>query len=362
MLTTMAGIHCFIQGAGVISPQKTHDNREFLPEVTHHDSHVLTCIPPDFKQYFSPMQLRRLGRMPRMVLAAAAICLDNARVSTVDAIITATGYGAQEDMAKFLDEMLDQDEKLMPPTYFMQSGYNAMAGLLAMYLACTGYNNNFVSRGFAFETALHDAVLHLREKKADRVLLGAFDDVSPQQYGEYIRMGYFKEEKIDHLSLFESKTAGTLQGEGVAFFILSAVKTPESLCRIRDFRMVYRPADDGVLSRELNDFLKANHVTTGDIDIVVNGVSGDADRDQWNLSLRRDRFAHAAEVRFKHLTGEYATASSFALWLGAEILKKQTIPQAVLATPIPTGCPLGTALVCNHFLGRNYSFFLLTSR
>jgi len=361
MLTTMAGIHCFIQGAGVISPQRTHDNREFLPDVTHHDSHVLTCIPPDFKQYFSPMQLRRLGRMPRMVLAAAAICLDNARVSTVDAIITATGYGAQEDMAKFLKEMLDQDEQLLPPTYFMQSGYNAMAGLLAMYLKCTGYNNNFVSRGFAFETALHDAMLHLREKEADRVLLGAFDDVSPQQYGEYVRMGYFKKEEIDHLSLFESKTTGTLQGEGVALFILSAGKTLESLCQIKDFRMVYRPADYGVLSGELNDFLKANHVTTGDIDIVVNGVSGDAARDQWNLALQRDCFAHAAEVRFKHLTGEYATASSFALWLGAMILKNQTIPQAVLATPIPPGRPLRTVLVCNHFLERNYSFFLLTS-
>jgi len=344
----------------VISPQKTHDNREFLPDVTHHDSHVLTCIPPDFKQYFSPMQLRRLGRMARMVLTAAAVCLDDAGASTVDAIITATGYGAQEDMAKFLREMLVQDEQQLAPAYFMQSGYNALAGLLAMQLKCTGYNNNFVSRGFAFETALHDALMHLGEKETDHVLLGAFDDVSPQQYGEYIRMGYFKKEKIDHLSLFESKTAGTLQGEGVALFILSTGKTPESLCRIRDFRMVYRPADYGVLSAEMNEFLSENDLTTGDIDVFVNGISGDAARDRWNLALQRDCFAHAAEVRFKHLTGEYATASSFALWLGAEILKKQTIPQAVLAARIPPGRSLQTALICNHFLGRNYSFFLLT--
>lgn len=361
MLTTMADIDCFIQGAGVISPQRTYDNREFLPEVTHHDSHVLTCIPPDFKQYFSPMQLRRLGRMPRMVLAAAAICLDDAGVSNVDAIITATGYGAQEDMAKFLDEMLDRNEQQLAPASFIQSGYNAMAGLLAMQLKCTGYNNNFVSRGFAFETALHDAVLYLREKEADRVLLGAFDDASPQQYGEYIRLGYFKKERTDHRALFESRTAGTLQGEGVALFLLSAGRTPENLCRIGDFRMVYRPADYGVLSRELNGFLEANDLTAGDVDVFVNSISGDAARDRWNLALQRDCFTHAAEVRFKHLTGEYATASSFALWLGAEILKKQTIPQAVLGTHIPHRRPLRTALVCNHFLGKNYSFFLLTS-
>jgi hypothetical protein len=42
------------------------------------------------------------------------------------------------------------------------------------------------------------------------------------------------------------------------------------------------------------------------------------------------------------------------------ILKNQTIPEVVLAVPAPSGRPLRTVLVFNHFFGRNYSFFLLT--
>jgi hypothetical protein len=123
--------------------------------------------------------------------------------------------------------------------------------------------------------------------------------------------------------------------------------------------MVYKPVDYGNLSKELMDFLRENDLTASDVDVFVNGTSGDVVKDQWSLAIGRDHFGHAAGVRFKHLTGEYATASSFALWLGAMILKNQTIPEAVLANAAPPRRPFRTVLVCNHFLGRNYSFFLL---
>jgi len=297
--------------------------------------------------------------MLRMGLAAAAICLRDARMKTPDAIITSTGYGFQEDMGKFLTEILQQDEQQLTPTYFMQSTPNALSGLIALSVKCTGYNNTYAGRGFAFETALHDAMMLLQEKEAENILIGSFDEAYHVQYSEYARMGYLKRERVNNLQLFESKTEGALQGEGVAFFMLSDSALPHSLCRLRNLHMVYKPADYGSLSEELIDFLTENNLAPGDVDVFINGTSGDIVRDQWNIALGRDCFGHAAGARFKHLTGEYATASSFALWLGAMILKNQTIPEAVLASAAPPRRPFRTVLACNHFLGKNYSFFLL---
>jgi 3-oxoacyl-(acyl-carrier-protein) synthase len=355
---TKAG--CYINGAGVISPQRTFDNGEFLPELTGYEDNVLTCVLPNFKDFLNPFQMRRLSRMLRMGLSAATICLSDAGVKTPDAIITATGFGFQEDMGKFLTEILTQDEQQLTPTYFMQSTHNALSGLIALFFKCMGYNNTYASRGFAFETALHDAMLLLQEKEAENVLVGSFDEAYYVQYSEYARLGYVKREKVNNLQLFETETPGTLQGEGMAFFIVSDQATPQCWCRLRNLHMVCRPADYTGLLTEMIEYLKENGMSNEDVDVFVNGLSGDNLRDEWNRKLQGDFFGHASAVRFKHLTGEYATASSFALWIGAKILNNQTIPAAVLAAPAPHNRPLRTVLIANHFFGRNYSFFLLT--
>ncbi len=356
----LSAIGCRINGAGIISPQRTFDNGEFLPELSRYDENVLTCVLPNFRDYLNPFQMRRLSRMLRMGLAAATICLRDAGLKVPDAIITATGYGFQEDMGKFLTEIMGQDEQQLTPTYFMQSTHNALSGLIALFFRCMGYNNTYASKGFAFETALHDAALLLGEGEAENVLVGGFDEAYHVQYNEYERLGYLKKEKVSNLDLFAAETEGIIQGEGMAFFILSGQDRNHSWCRLQDLRMVYRPDDWVTLAAELTDFLGGNGMTPGDVDVLVNGVSGDFPRDAWNRKLQSDLFGHAVPVRFKHLTGEYATASSFGLWLGAKILKTRSIPDAVLAAPGSPARSLETVLVVNHYMGKNYSFFLLT--
>jgi len=354
-------MNIYINGTGVISPQKTYDNQVFLTEITRYDSNVLTCVLPDFGDYINPLKLRRLSRMLKMGLTAATICLREAQIQSPDAIITATGYGLQGDMIKFLSEVLEQKEQQLTPTYFMQSTCNALAGLLALSFRCTGYNNSHVDKGSAFESALLDAGMLLDEGEARDVLVGAFDEFSPVIYSDYVRKKFLKISSTDNLQLFASKTSGTLQGEGVAFFLLSPSLKPQTLCRLKDIRMVYKPADDRELSNILENFLRENSLEPSDIDVFVNGVSGDISRDSWNMAIRRSYLKSAAEVRFKHLTGEYATASSLGLWLSANILKNQRIPDAVLVNPLSRPGQIKTALFCNHFLARNYTFLLMES-
>ena len=354
----------FIHGLSAISPQKTWDPTIFLPEITQYADSPFSCILPDFKTFIPPLQLRRLSRMTCMGITSAKICLQDGHTDHIDAIITATGYGLQEGMARFLTDLLEQKEQQLAPTYFAQSGYNAMAGMLAMLLNCSDYNNNFVSRGLAFETALMDALLLFAENEPQSVLLGAFDETSPQQYGEFIRMGYLKKEQINHLSLFESKTQGTLYGEGVAFFLLSA-NPSQALCRLKALHMISHPCDNQTITNEMASFLATHNIQIKDIDIVISGISGDIIRDEPCRHLERTYFCETTLVRFKHLTGDYATASSFAFWLGAMILRHQYIPPAILMTP-PFSIrqkiyqPAKSVLIVNHFLGKNYSFILLT--
>jgi len=356
---TMDGMHCYINGIGIISPQKTFDNDEFLSEVITYDQNILSCTTPDFKKYISPVQLRRLSRMLRIGMTAAKICLQDANIQIPDGIITATGYGFLEETEKFLKEMLEREEKQLTPTYFMQGTYNSLAGLIGLSVKCTGYNNTYVSKGFAFENALHDSILHLKENKSSTFLVGSYDEAALVQYIAGKRENHYKEQLIVNTDLFKDRTTGTIMGEGSAFFSLSGSPATSTWCAIQDVRIIYRPESDEKLNDDLMSFLDANHVHPKDIDTYISGVSGDAVRDLMLENLEHTILKETSRVCFKHLCGEYATAVAFGLWLGASILKKQRIPEAVKVTPGHFPSQVNTVLLVNQFMNRNYSLILL---
>ncbi len=348
----------YINGIGIISPQKTYDNDDFLSSVNSYHKNILNCITPDFKSFINPAQLRRLGRMHRIGLASSMICLRDGDLKMPDGIITATGYGFLEETEKFLREIDERNEKQLTPTYFMQGTYNALAGLVALSLKCTGYNNTYVSKGFAFENALNDAMMQLSEKNDLQLLIGAFDEAAAVQYTAGLREGHYKKEQIESLKLFELNTSGTIQGEGASFFIVSGLHTASTWCKLSALDTVYRP-DLPELSNSLLSFLDNARTPIDQIDLWIDGSSGDKDRDKLVSSLRHDLLSAIPQVRFKHLTGEYCTASSFAVWLGAAILKKQIIPEPAKVPDVVYPKAINTILIVNHYLGKNYSFFLL---
>jgi len=349
----------YINGIGIISPQKSFDNQLFLTEISQYDHNVLTCITPDFKAYINPIQLRRLSRMLRIGLSAAIICMRDAKVNSPDGIITATGYGFLEETEKFLRELFEREEKQLTPTYFMQGTYNALAGLVALSIKCMGYNNTYVSKGFAFENALQDAMLHLADNRQSNYLVGSYDEAASVQYNVNLREHHYKEEHINSLSLFESESTGSIQGEGSAFFTISGVPSDTTWCVLKDLRIVYRPEDAEALSTALASFLNDNDISYDQIDAWISGAAGDTERDILIHALENSALSRTPQMRFKHLCGEYCTAASFGLWLGASVLKNQHIPGVVNASTLPLPEKMNTLLVVNHYLNRNYSFYLL---
>jgi 3-oxoacyl-[acyl-carrier-protein] synthase II len=346
---------CFINGVGVLSPQPTFNNLEFLTSVNEYQN-VLHAVHPDFKEYINPIQLRRLSRMLRMGLTASAICVRDSGNIQPDGVVTTSGYGFLVETAKFMSEILQQDEKQLTPTFFMQSTYNALSGLIALTLKCTGYNNTFVSRGHAFETGLHDAIMNLNENS--NFLLGGFDEADPVDYKVLARVEIYKNDTVNSLRLFESETPGSIQGESAAFFMLGKKPTEKSWCGILDSKCVYAPASLDELNEGLNSFLFENDLASNNVDLVIHGQSGDPKKDKLTIDILRSQFNAIPQSRFKHLSGEYCTSSSFGLWLGASVLKHQRIPEITRANTIVPK-QLKTVLIFNHYQGKNYSFTLL---
>jgi 3-oxoacyl-(acyl-carrier-protein) synthase len=61
-------------------------------------------------------------------------------------------------------------------------------------------------------------------------------------------------------------------------------------------------------------------------------------------------------ARFKHITGEFATASAIALWLACYILRKQQIPEHMWkANPASS---FKKAVIYNNHKGIQHSFLL----
>jgi 3-oxoacyl-[acyl-carrier-protein] synthase II len=348
----------FLNGIGIISPQKTFERDFFLTEIAEYHKNVLTCIPTDFKAYINPIQMRRLSRMLRIGLSAATICLRDSGVQMPDGIITATGYGFLDETAKFLKEILQQSERQLTPTYFMQSTSNALAGLVALTLKCMGYNNTYVSKGFAFENALADVMMPLNDNTAANFLVGTYDEAAEIQYNASIRATQFKTEYINSLSLFETKTKGSIQGEGSAFFMISGRLTRSSWCTLKDLHIVYKP-EQNELKEALATFLDVNNIDAHGIDVLINGVSGDIEHDKMLTSLVNSFFEKTFQVRFKHLCGEYCTATSFALWLAASILKKQEVPEIIKVQKEKQPTQVNTILILNQYMNTSFSFILL---
>jgi 3-oxoacyl-(acyl-carrier-protein) synthase len=292
-------------------------------------------------------------------MTAATICLRDAGIKVPDGIVTATGYGFLEETEKFLKELLERNEKQLTPTYFMQGTYNALAGLVALSVKCTGYNNTYVSKGFAFENGLQDCMLLLNANPSVNLLLGSYDESAAVQYTAGMRENQFKKQPTNSLDIFRNKTDGCIQGEGSAFFDLSGKPSVSTWCNVEGIQLIYLPESPDELKQTINSFLLRHDVQENDVDLVVSGMSGCKSKDQLLESLERLIFVNTPRAYFKHLCGEYCTATAFGMWLAASILKKQQIPEIVRASDHKFPDQIDTILLVNQYFNRNYSLVLL---
>ena len=127
------------------------------------------------RQYVSPMESRRMGKLMKSTMLTSLDALKQAGVSCPDAIVTGTAWGCLENSEQLLLQLIE-GEDLLKPTLFMQSTHNTLSSAIAIHLKCHGANLTFTQKEQSFDWALYQAKLLLRLGRAKTVLVGCHDE------------------------------------------------------------------------------------------------------------------------------------------------------------------------------------------
>ena len=357
----------YINGLGNISPQETTDCDHFLENPVAFEANKLKCLDPGYKEFIPAEMIRRMSRIIKMGVASAKLCLKDAGIGTddtsglkitPDAIITGTGLGCIEDTEKFLATMIRNNEEFLTPTSFIQSTHNTVAGQIALLLKCHSYNFTYVHRGVSFESALIDAMTQINIGEFSNVLVGGADELTANSFAITSRLGYWKQKPIHSLNLLQDSQRGSIAGEGATFFYLENQQTIHTYAQLNGVSTFLKPFYSKEISDRLHDFLRTHGLYTRDIDLVILGLNGDRRSDLVYHDFVNTDFPLSPLGYFKHLCGEYHTASAFATWLAAMVLKTQLVPEVVRVKQPPTR--LERVLIYNHFRNNNHAFILLS--
>ena len=274
----------YLSAASTISHQPTFGNAGFSAALSPVEASA-ALISPDYKAYIDAGLLRRMSKILRMSVACAKDSIEQAGIEQPDAIVVGTGLGCLQDTEKFLNTSLTV-EGLLPPTSFIQSTHNTMAGQISLSLGNHGYNMTHTQNTLSFEHALLDAAMLLRE--GDRnVLVGAAD--------EHIDI---LNDIADRLSF---ETAAPLTS-GASFFVLSTENRRKAAAELID---VYTSGGADHAQEDIDAFLDRNGLQIRDIDLVLYAgapVPG-----------------AARNVDYLSLVGVYPTASAFALHYAVDV-------------------------------------------
>ncbi len=349
----------YILSASAISPQHSFEPSEFLQPIESSDNGKLFVVDPDYRQFINPVAIRRMSRQMKMGISAGMKALQNAGVEQPDAIITGTGLGSMTDMEHFLKDMIQLKEEALNPTYFIQSTYNSINGWIALQSKSTGYNQTYVNRGLSFELSLFDAQLFLSEEKDRKVaLVGCFDELTPDYFIVKEKIGYWKKELPHSLDLLQhADTPGSIAGEGTAFFTLSN-KPGGARAILRGVRMLQDACPENV-PQAIAELLNENALTANDIDLVVTGMNGDARFQPLYVGAIQQVPQSVPVLAFKQFTGEYPTASGFALWLAQHVLHTRQVPEALLYRP-GNDHRFRNILIINHYVLNTASVMLVS--
>jgi|SRR5688572_19220829 len=347
----------FIRGCGLISPQETF-NRNTIPETFIESSdNRFRCIEPSYLDFVNPVLARRMGRVIKMGIASAMICMKDAKLEMPDAIIAGTALGCLGETEKFLKAIIADDEQYLTPTSFIQSLQNSVSAQIALHLNCTGHNFTFAHKGFSFESALLDSLMMIHENDAENILVGGIDEMTDHNYFFYDKLGHWKKEKVAASALLQTNSAGTLGGEGSAFFLLSKFSSENDYACLKGIKTIYNPIDHQEIQDAVNEFLNDNQLIREDISLVLYGFNGDNRNDHWYSALRKNYFQNTSAGWFKQLCGEFQTAAAFAMWLTAIILKSGKIPGKILLEKQKSE-RLSHVLIYNMY-SNNHSLLLL---
>ena len=344
-------------------------------------------IEPDYKQYFTPNEARRLGKILKRALLVSRQVMTESGIAMPDAIITGTGLGCIESTEIFLDKLVREGEEFLNPTHFMQSTHNTIGSLIAIDTKCHAYNTTYAHKGISFECALQDAFMQLITGVANNALVGAHDEMTPVYYNMlkkagYLDLGY----EIRDLGCETNLKSITFAGETAVAMMLSTEKSDKTWCEIDFLDMRYDTGDLRFENRDMRyETSPQSQISNlksqiSNPDYIMTGINGNPENDKVYVENCAKLFPNVPLLQYKNIFGESYTAPALGVYAAATCLKKGEIPDFLM-------CDMGyetrymrcemrdmrceknlksqisnlkSKILCyNHFENKNHTFILL---
>lgn len=346
----------YIHQTTCISPQQTFPGPEtdLLHQYESADNKLMAREPS--YEGIPGSLLRRMGKAVRLGIGAALPLIQQAATSP-DGIIIGTGNAGMEESIQFMKQIIDHEEGLLAPGNFIQSTPNTIAAQISLLSRNKRYNITHVHGGLAFENALIDAAMLLKEDPSNTYLVGGVDEIGIYNYNIDRLQGWYKKEPVSSWRLYEPGSQGSLAGEGAAMFIVNN-NEENAVARMEGLTTLNSTEESGVRDR-LEWFLDKQLNTGEKIDLLLTGENGDSRLLKFFSSVESVLDKETTVARFKHLSGEYPTASGFALWIGCRLLGSQSVPPHMIKKG-PGKIKYKNLLIYNNHKGMQHSFMLVS--
>ena len=343
---------CFVLSAKQISMQQPL-SEEWMDNPIVYEVPFTRSIDPSFKEYVSPIEARRMGRILKRALATSKEALKAAGCDTVDAIMTGTGFGCIENTEFFLDALSNEGEQLLKPTYFMQSTHNTISSLVAIQTKNYNYNATYAHKGISFESALHDAWMQFRLGKIGSAMVGCHDEMTETFHSIMKKGGVMGQ---DDERCGEVAVSVVLSRD---MSVPEPVEGPQPLCRLTGLKMLHQPTMNDLMDA-VTTMLQSAERSLADVDFILTGISGNHQNDTAYLAETKTLFGDKPLLKYKHLFGENFTASGLGFYVAAQCLNAGKVPSHLFvnaneATDKQPVC----ILLFNRSDGKDYTLTLL---
>jgi Beta-ketoacyl synthase, N-terminal domain len=337
-----------------LSPQNSFPEGD-LKHIVESKDNLLLVTEPSYPGIPAGAK-RRMGKSVRMAVGAALPLLE--KYPQPDGIVIATANGGMEDCIKFLNQILEYKEGLLTPANFVQSTSNAGAAQIALVTKNHNYNITHVHRGLAFENALVDTMMLLKENKMGGYLLGSTDEISAYNYNIDKIAGWFRDEPVSNTELFQLKAKGSIPGEG-AFMVWMNNQPEDAGAELVAVKTIHSNEPEIVL-KSLKGFLSDSLAEGEWPDLLLTGENGDERLSPFFEIVEAHMDESVSVARFKHFSGEYCTASSFACWISIQIFQTGEVPSLLIKKTCSTkSCK--RILIYNNYRGAQHSFILVSA-
>jgi len=310
----------YIHDSAAISPQHSFGEID-LVTLHSYRGNKLQVIEPAYEGIPAGL-IRRMGKAVKVGVGASLALLK--KNSPVSGIVLGTANGGLEDCIKFLNQIVEYQEGMLAPGNFVQSTANAISSQIGLLTANKSYNITHVHRGHAFENALLDAGMLIAENPGQQFLVAGVDEISSYNFNIDRLSGWYKSEDITNVNLYDTQTPGSMAGEGAAAFIVND-QLAGALARVEAVNFMHGE-DPEEVRNWIKELIQATGFGNNRGDLILSGENGDSRLIEYYRNAEGLLPDSTGIYRFKHLCGEYATATAYALWLACHILKGMDVP------------------------------------